>query len=252
VKGLLLWGLLIFFMVYAMIPRIVLFTFGLGAFKKGRVRNEIAFTFDDGPDPIYTPRLLDLLKKYQVKATFFVVGSKAEKYPELILRMHHEGHLIGIHNYVHHTNWLMAPWVVKRQIDRSANIIERITGIRPTYYRPPWGLPNLFDIGLRKQFQIVLWSLMVGDWKSRGGKDKIKRRLLDRITGGSVIVLHDCGETFGADVDAPVHMIEALEDVLSEVRMQGYTCVRIDEMIQMDQERSARPLRKDVSGTVSH
>ena len=150
-------------------------------FRKNKHTTKIAFTFDDGPDSKYTPILLDLLKKYEVKATFFVVGSKAEKLPELIQRMHNEGHLIGIHNYVHHANWLMTPWKVRKGLNRSAEIIENIIGVRPSYYRPPWGLLNIFDLILRSKYKMILWSVMVGDWRTSVGSDEVKNRLLANI-----------------------------------------------------------------------
>jgi peptidoglycan-N-acetylglucosamine deacetylase len=217
------------FVAYAILPTIV-------SFIRIRVRQyhsttrEIAFTFDDGPDPTYTPKLLDLLKQYQIKATFFVLGSKAEKYPQLIQRMHQEGHLIGIHNYVHKSNWFRFPWVVCRELDYSSFIIEQLIGVRPIYYRPPWGLLTIFNFGLRKHFEFVLWSLMVGDWRSKGGCEKIKRRLLQNISPGDIILLHDSGDTWGADPDAPSYTIEALEEVFREVKSQGYNCVRMDDI----------------------
>ncbi|WP_028399290.1 polysaccharide deacetylase family protein [Ectobacillus panaciterrae] len=233
-ENILLWTALTLLLAYGIIPSILSRGLGLGVFQRSRTNHEVAFTFDDGPDPKYTPQLLDLLKKYNIKAAFFVLGSKAEQVPELIIRMHQEGHLIGIHNYVHRSNWLMTPWTVRRQLNRSASIIERITGVRPVYYRPPWGLLNLFDFLLHKKFQVVLWSIMVGDWRSRGGSERIKRRLLHKMHGGAVIVLHDSGETWGADIDAPLHTIKALEDVFKEIRFRDYTCVRIDEMIPLE------------------
>lgn len=231
-----LWFSWLLLCVYWLIPGIMTLVFGFGVFRKARTRRVVAFTFDDGPDPSYTPRLLDLLKEYKLKATFFVLGSKAEKYPELILRIHQEGHLIGIHNYVHQANWLIAPWKVRRQITRSVDMIERTTGVRPIHYRPPWGLVTLFDYFLQKKYRMVLWSLMVGDWWSRGGSIKIKNRLLKRLKGGAVILLHDSGTTWGANLDAPLHTIEALEDVFKEICLQGYQCVRVDEMIQLHEQ----------------
>jgi peptidoglycan/xylan/chitin deacetylase (PgdA/CDA1 family) len=97
-------------------------------------------------------------------------------------------------------------------------------------------LLNLFDFLLGKQFQIVLWSLMVGDWKSKGGSEKIKRRLLRKMKAGDVILLHDSGDTLGADLDAPSYTIKALEDVFREVHLRGLTCVRIDEMIRLEKQ----------------
>lgn len=241
--GMIFWGIVCFLFVFAVVPTIIT-RLGLIVFKKGQSSHEIAFTFDDGPDPLYTPDLLDLLQKYQVKASFFVVGSKAEQYPELIARIHREGHMIGIHNYLHIANWLLTPRQVRRQIFLTADIVQRITGNRPTFYRPPWGLVNLSDIVRHKHFPVVLWSVMVGDWRSRGGTKRIKERLLKSIKGGSVIVLHDSGETFGADADAPGYMLEALENVLKETAANGYKYLRVDEMMQRREPHSASAAMK--------
>jgi peptidoglycan-N-acetylglucosamine deacetylase len=226
---LLQWACILFF-VYTIIPSIVSFGFGLGVVRRGQTGRQVAFTFDDGPDPRYTPKLLDLLKKHSVKATFFVLGHKAEENPELILRIYQEGHLIGIHNYVHRSNWLMTPWTLRRQLKCSASFIEKITGERPVYYRPPWGLLNLFDFSLRKHFRIVLWSLMAWDWRSQGGSEKVRRHILRKLKAGAVVLLHDSGDTVGANQDAPSHTIQALESVFREIHSQGYSCVRLDGM----------------------
>lgn len=220
---------------YAFIPGMISRIFGYRVFRKGIGRTSFALTFDDGPDPRYTPILLDLLKRYDAKATFFVVGAHAEQNPEIIKRMHDEGHLIGIHNYVHKTNWLMRPATVRRQIQRTDDIIYGITGQRSTYYRPPWGIVNLFDFSKRRQVQIVLWSAMFGDWKEKLGADRLTDKLISRLNPGEVMLLHDCGNTLGADPNAPEHMLVALERMLQEARNRGLNSVRIDEMIKVVQ-----------------
>ncbi|MEK4063550.1 MULTISPECIES: polysaccharide deacetylase family protein [unclassified Paenibacillus] len=217
---------------YAFIPGMISRIFGYRVFRKGIGRSEFALTFDDGPDPHYTPLLLDLLKRYDAKATFFVVGSHAEQNPELIKRMHDEGHLIGIHNYVHKSNWVMRPATVRRQIQRTDDIIYSITGERSTYYRPPWGIVNLFDFSKRRQVQIVLWSAMFGDWKEKLGADRLTEKLIDKLNPGEVMLLHDCGTTLGADPKAPEHMLVALERMLEEARLRGLRSIRIDQMIK--------------------
>ncbi|OAB44723.1 polysaccharide deacetylase family protein [Paenibacillus glacialis] len=222
--------------VYMMIPVIMSRVFGLGVYKRGRQAQqaEVAFTFDDGPDPRYTPELLDLLKQYDVLATFFVLGSKAEQYPHLIRRIHDEGHQIGIHNYIHKCNLIIFPWKIKRQhINRTADIIEGIIGERPSSYRPPWGVLNLGDLFLlRKSYYIVLWSVMGWDWKRQENSQKLIDRLLRKIKPGSIVLLHDSGDTTGADEDAPRQMLEGLRIVLQELKPKQYSYVRTDTLLK--------------------
>ncbi|GFZ86799.1 polysaccharide deacetylase familiy protein [Paenibacillus marchantiophytorum] len=228
--------------LYTMVPFILTRICGWGVLSKGKAGKGVAFTFDDGPDPSYTPDLLDLLQEHDVKATFFVLGKKAEEHPELIRRMHQEGHQIGIHNYIHRSNWILSPWANRReQADRTADIVERITGERPIVYRPPWGLLNIGDLILmRKNYRIVLWSVMVGDWKPAVSVEQLKMNLLKRIKPGSIIVLHDSGDTLGADEEAPRQMIAGLKEVLIEVRRKGLECLRTDELLN----REARSVGK--------
>ncbi|GGH30183.1 polysaccharide deacetylase family protein [Paenibacillus segetis] len=222
--------------LYMIVPFFFTRIFRWGVHSKGKVKMGMALTFDDGPDPMYTPVLLDLLQEYGVQATFFVLGEKAEKYPELIRRMHREGHQIGIHNYTHTLNWVSPPWTIRRdQVDRTANIVEQITGERPIFYRPPWGLLNLGDLFfMRKSYQIVLWSVMVGDWKSTVSAEQLKRTLLNKMKSGSIVVLHDSGDTFGADEEAPGHMICGLKEVLKEIHKKGLQCLRVDELLDRE------------------
>lgn len=238
-ENVLLWGFY-FLTFYAFLPGFISRTFGFRVFKRGRAREEIALTFDDGPDPVYTPRLLDLLREYGAKATFFVVGVHAERHPELLQRMAEEGHAIGIHNYVHKTNWLMRPGTVKKQIARTSGIIEKATGVKPVYYRPPWGIVNLFDFANLGYLQIILWSAMFGDWRKRVGAERLTERMLKKLRPGEVLLLHDCGKTFGADEDAPEQMLKALEVCLRRGREQGFRFVTIGEMIAVTDKNRAR------------
>ncbi|MBC8080545.1 MAG: polysaccharide deacetylase family protein [Gorillibacterium sp.] len=233
-------GSLVFLAIYMLLPWIITRMLGYGVINRVG-KGEVALTFDDGPDPEYTPLLLDLLYQHNISATFFVLGEKAEKYPDLIKRIHREGHQLGIHNYSHSSNWLMSPRRVKNHhVDRSADIVERITGTRPTFYRPPWGIINVFDFKLKKDYQIVLWSLMARDWSSQFGRTDLKNRLVTGQSDGSVILLHDSGETFGADRDAPMYMLEALQEVLVVYKQKNLSFVRIDKITKPEPTVSLR------------
>jgi len=240
-------SLFYFVTFYAFLPGLISRTFGFRVFKKGKVQKEIALTFDDGPDPVYTAKLLDLLGRYNAKATFFVVGSHAEGNEHLLQRMKAEGHQIGIHNYVHKTNWLMRPKSVKRQIEMTSNIIENATGVKSSFYRPPWGIVNLFDYSNLGYLQIILWSAMFGDWRIKVGAKRLQERMMKKLRPGEVILLHDCGRTFGADVDAPANMLIALEAYLEEGTKRGYRFVNIKEMMKLTdaaKASSVSPLKK--------
>lgn len=237
-ENLFLWGFYVM-SFYAFLPGLISRTFGFRVFKRGQSEKEIALTFDDGPDPIYTPQLLDLLARYEAKATFFVVGSHAEHQHALLRRMEREGHTIGIHNYVHKSNWVMRPRTVKRQIDKTNDIIERATGKRSVYYRPPWGIVNVFDYSNLGYLHIILWSALFGDWRMRLGAERLKKRMLKKLRPGEVLLLHDCGRTLGADEDAPRNMLIALEAYLEEATARGYTFVGIERLIKLtDMKRS--------------
>jgi peptidoglycan-N-acetylglucosamine deacetylase len=240
--NLLLW-LFNFIALYAFLPGLFSRLLGFRVFNKGLSEREISLTFDDGPDPVYTPQLLDLLKQYNVKATFFIVGKHAEEHPDIVKRMHREGHAVGVHNYQHRMNWLMSPRTVAKQVSRTAELIRELNGEAPQFYRPPWGIMNLFDYTSRRNLQIVLWSVMVNDWRKSTGETKILERMLKQLKGGQVYLLHDCGNTFGADLDAPKNTIAALEKFLPIALDKGFRFVRIDELMQV----TARMTKKKVS-----
>ncbi|GAB6929429.1 hypothetical protein JCM10914A_34120 [Paenibacillus sp. JCM 10914] len=227
---------------YAFIPGILTRIFGFRVFRKGSGAHEFALTFDDGPDPVYTPKLLDLLKQYNMKATFFVVGSHAEQHPDIVKRIYDEGHLIGIHNYVHKSNWFMRPVTVRKQIKRTDDVIYAITGERTVYYRPPWGIVNLFDFAKNTGCRIVLWSSMFNDWRSKIGADRLAQRMLAKLRGGEVMLLHDCGTTKGANPDAPGQMLIALERVLQAAQQKGLSSIRIDDMMTKEGKAKAKKL----------
>ncbi|AKS37187.1 polysaccharide deacetylase [Anoxybacillus gonensis] len=210
--------LITLFLIYSIFPTLIVRIFSLRVQKK--VKNGVALTFDDGPDPVYTPQLLDLLKKYNVKATFFVVGWKAKKYPHLIKRMYEEGHTIGLHHYYHTSNWFLPPFVTEWELERSARVIEHMTGVRPVYYRPPWGHLNIWTVLMQKKYKIVMWTYILGDWKASMSVERLYERLTNSIKDGAIIVLHDSGSTIGADQHAPANMLRALEQLLQHSSVQ--------------------------------
>lgn len=168
-------------------------------------------TFDDGPHPFYTPKLLDLLAEHNAKATFFVVGEHAKAYPELLKRMSEEGHAIGIHHMHHRSSWTMTPQALREEITQCARVIETITGRAPQLYRPPWGHFNAASMKV-SPYPFVLWSHIFGDWKV--SQNHLSRLLEEDIPNGSILLLHDHDGTLGADLGAPLQTLEAVEQFL--------------------------------------
>jgi peptidoglycan/xylan/chitin deacetylase (PgdA/CDA1 family) len=152
----------------------------------------VALTFDDGPHPDFTLRLLAILDRYNVKATFFVVGEMAEKYPSLILAEQNRGHVVGNHTY-HHVNLTKIPVLqVRVEYQACQDVVRTITGDTPRFCRPPGGDYDgaVIDAARSLGLTTVLWTDDPGDYASPGA-GIIKARVLDRVGNGGIILLHD-------------------------------------------------------------
>lgn len=190
-----------------------------------RSEKVIYLTFDDGPSE-YTSELLDLLKEYDVKASFFMVGTFASEYPEIVKRVKEEGHLIGIHSLEHKSALLCSPAYTNRDFQDTMAIMKDL-GVVPQYYRGPWGEVNLWSImntnmnGLTR----VVWNVMAEDWRGDTTSEIIAEKLLDRTKNGDVVCLHDGrGKN-----EAPGRTIEALRKVLPVWLDEGYEFELISE-----------------------
>lgn len=143
-------------------------------------------TFDDGPDKVSTPVLLDILSRYDVKALFFCNGSAAEKNPELIKLIKAKGHLIGNHGYSHLNGWKTCTLRYVEDVERSNAHTSSVL------FRPPYGRLRLTQyLKLRKKFKIVFWDIMPYDFDKTSGSEKSLKILMEKIRPGSIIVLHD-------------------------------------------------------------
>lgn len=200
--------------------------------KRGPGRPEIALTFDDGPDPAYTPLLLDTLKQYNVKATFFVIGRKAKLYPDLLRRIQEEGHDIGIHNHRHISNWLLSPSQMEEQLDRSAESVSSIIGKPVTLYRPPWGHFNPYTLTKASRFETIMWTSIPGDWKKKMTAEQLANKLRYARSNGAIITLHDSGDTFGAYEKAPLTMIDSLHLFLSDDESNAFKFVTVNTLFR--------------------
>jgi len=176
----------------------------------------VYLTFDDGPDENITPRLLNLLNKYEIKATFFVVGQKAERHPETVLQIHQNDHVIGNHSYTHPHLIFKSKEVIEQEIKRTDKILLEITGKRPTLFRPPYGQFGLAVLSVLKStnHRMVLWSASSQDYKADASILRIEARIEKHVRPGKIVLMHD------GHSQSP-QMLRALETILEKIKEQG-------------------------------
>ena len=193
----------------------------------------VALTFDDGPHPNTTPYILDILKKRHLKATFFVLGVQAKKYPELVKRIHDEGHLVGNHSYGHKNLAKLKPASIKKEIENTNKLIETITGTKPKFIRPPYGSVNKADLeAINKEgMSMVLWTVDTKDWHSKNEKAVLKEvdRQLHISSGkciGGAILMHDIYPS----------TVRALDPVLDRLASNNYKIYSVDNLGNTESE----------------
>ncbi len=156
----------------------------------------VALTFDDGPDPKTTPRVLAALDLAKAKATFFVIGKKAEKHPEIVRDILSRGHTVGLHSYAHDRLFAMrGPGRWRRDLKRGIKVIEAITGERPRWFRPPIGHTNPHVGGVIRELDLIVvgWNVSARDG-TRSVPDDVATRVLDAAKDGAIVLMHDASE----------------------------------------------------------
>lgn len=198
----------------------------------------VALTYDDGPHPVYTPQLMKILDKYDVKATFFMIGREMDTYPDIVREVARHGHVIANHTYTHPSNIELdtAPQVI-RELDACEQTIERLTGKRAYLFRPPKGLIDgtVFTIAEEEGYQTILWTVSA-DHHDAPTPEMMARRVVKHIRPGAIILAHD--GTFQSrwkDVAATPLIIEAL-------KKKGYRFVTVPDLLKMGKP-SALPFR---------
>ena len=199
--------------------------------SRGRPRTPaIAITFDDGPTEPYTSQILDVLRQFGARATFFVLGARAREAPEPVRRAVREGHEIGNHTWDHAALPLRPPGALRTTIRRTSDVVEHITGVRPRVFRAPFGWRNpwLDGAARREGCEPIAWTVGVYD-TARPGVNAIVDRAIEGFVDGSILLLHD-GRSLDPDPDAS-QVVEALPRILHEAQRRGFRLLTVSQLL---------------------
>lgn len=196
------------------------------AFCKKRTADKVvAITFDDGPHPVYTPRVLDILAEWRVEAAFFCIGRLVEENPEVVERIYADGHLLGNHSYSHRNTFpLMSVEKMVEEIRRSDERISSLTGVPVHFFRPPFGITNplVRDALAKFDYSVIGWSVRSFDTVT-SDVDVVFKRVVRKIKPGAVILLHD---------RLPIAP-ELLLRLLKHLSDEGYEVRRVDKLFNV-------------------
>ncbi|MEM6753557.1 MAG: polysaccharide deacetylase family protein [Cyanobacteria bacterium P01_C01_bin.38] len=198
--------------------------------KLGANDKLIALTFDDGPWPEYTAQILDILKKNNVKATFFVVGQVLQHHPDLGKRIVTEGHIIGNHTWNHWYHFFNKQ-AASLEIDRTSDLIYKTTGTKTTLFRPPGGMLHngLADYAKSKDYTVIMWSADSIDYALPSPPTLINR-VARQATPGGIVLLHDGG-------GPRKNTVAALPGMISKLKKKGYRFVTIPELLEYEEKQ---------------
>lgn len=192
--------------------------------------NKVALTFDDGPDSRFTPRVLDVLKKHQVKATFFVMGSRVKGLPKVTKRIADEGHAIGNHTYWHPKMWQESEGRIRWEVMQTDEEIRNTVGYSPKLFRAPYGglTDSMVEDLSKMNYAVVGWSVDSLDW-SQIPADQIERNVMGNMHPGAIILMHSGGH-WTQDLSG---MVEALDIIIPKLKKEGLQFVTIPEMFNI-------------------
>jgi len=194
---------------------------------------KIALTFDDAPDTVYTPQVLDILKKYNVKATFFIVGRLAETHPEIVKRMVKEGHIIGNHSYNHSLLTKLTDEQYRMQITKTQKILNNTIGYMPKLVRPPYGEISESQLlwASEHNLLVVNWNVDSLDWKQLN-QQQVTANVLNNARAGAIVLQHTGG---GPNQDLS-GTVNALPTIIESLQAKGYRLVTLPELLGVSKQ----------------
>lgn len=196
-----------------------------------RATKKLALTYDDGPNDPHTLRLMEVLDKHDVRATFFCIGRHAQQKPQIVRDLVKAGHVVGNHTYTHPNLALQSQTQVRIQLTTCQNVLSDVMGAAPKLFRPPYGgrRPSVLRIAREMGLEPVMWSITCYDWKATS-PERIEKHVKRQLRGGDVILLHD-----GGHVEMGVnrgHTVAATDRLVAKYKSEGYDFVTIPEMMK--------------------
>jgi peptidoglycan-N-acetylglucosamine deacetylase len=188
----------------------------------------IALTFDDGPDPRWTPRIVEMLDAHDVRATFFVVGERAARAPNVVRAIAQGGHELANHSWSHSSLWTCGPGRTAIEIARTHALLTSLSDRAPRLFRPPWGMMNaaMFAALRRHRLRCVLWSIQPEGLRPADARAQV-RHVLRRARAGAIVDLHDAEGTPGA----PQRLYAALPEMIDGLRRGGYQLTTVSDLL---------------------
>jgi len=194
----------------------------------------VALTFDDGPDSEYTPQILDILKKQKVKATFFLIGNRAELFPDVVKRMVKEGHIVGNHSMNHANIIKLDKAEALKEIEECEKVLAELAKYRPALFRSPYGSLDSEKVEEIKELDVIIiaWNVDSLDWKSLTA-EQVKTNILENVNEGSIILQHSSG----SKEENLTGSVAALEDVIKILKKEKYEFVTVDELLDIEYKK---------------
>jgi len=204
--------------LYVMVPRKYII------WRGNRNSKKVALTFDDGPTPNYTEKVLDLLSYHKIKASFFVLGKNLERYPNIGRRIVEDGHLLGNHTYSHKKSYEVSIREFSEELNRTKDLIKKISSRDFNYFRPPFGVFSFLTLWhcISKRFTAVHWSLDSRDFEHISTRHILKNVIGDKVRGGDIILLHDNNK----------FTLEALPVIIEHLQNRDFKFVTVEEMMR--------------------
>jgi peptidoglycan-N-acetylglucosamine deacetylase len=233
-----LWPIALALVLYAAVVVAGVMSPGLAMFapilcRGASRRPEVALTFDDGPSPLSTPNVLAELARHNARATFFVLGAKAQNNQELLQSIHAAGHEIGLHGFEHDRLFsIRHPSRIEAELVRAQSIVRAVTGQTPRLFRPPVGhvSPRTAVAVRRLGLTLVGWNVRARDGLAGTTAAKVLRRVLPRLAPGAIVLLHDASER---EQYQPAG-VAALPEILAEIHRRGLACVTVSQALSTE------------------